>query len=133
MDAVASCRGGVMEVGRPVEPWNQPDPDRLVIHTGQRQALWERLVLGVFIAVPFLALVCALPVAWMFGWVTWLDIALATGMYVVCMHGVTIGYHRCFTHGSFKPTRALKIALAIAGSMANEGAVNTMRALRDSP
>src|SRR6478609_9520616 len=52
MDAVASCRGGVMEVGRPVEPWNQPDPDRLVIHTGQRQALWERLVLGVFIAVP---------------------------------------------------------------------------------
>jgi stearoyl-CoA desaturase (delta-9 desaturase) len=89
--------------------------------------------LGVFIAVPFLALVCALPVAWMFGWVTWLDIALATGMYVVCMHGVTIGYHRCFTHGSFRPTRSLKIALAIAGSLAIEGAVNTMRAVRDSP
>jgi len=125
MDAAASCRGGVMGVGRPVEPWNQPDPDRLVIHTGQRQALWERMVLGVFIAVPFLAVVCALPVAWVFGWVTWLDIALGMGMYVVCMHGVTIGYHRCFTHGSFKPTRPLKIALAIAGSLAIEGAVNT--------
>ena len=69
-DAVGSSRGGVREVGRPVEPWNQPDPDRLVIHTGQRQALWERLVLGVFIAVPFLALVCALPVGWVVGWVT---------------------------------------------------------------
>ena len=124
-DAVASPRGGVMEVAGPVEPWNRPDPDRLVVHTGQRQALWERLVLGVFIAMPFLALVCALPVAWVFGWVSWLDIALAVGMYVVCMHGVTIGYHRCFTHGSFKPSRPLKIALAIAGSLAIEGAVNT--------
>jgi len=124
-DAVASPRGGVLEVVGPVEPWNRPDPDRLVVHTGHRQALWERLVLGVFIAVPFLALVCALPVAWVFGWVSWLDIALAVGMYVVCMHGVTIGYHRCFTHGSFKPSRPLKIALAIAGSLAIEGAVNT--------
>ncbi|WP_231372339.1 acyl-CoA desaturase [Terracoccus sp. 273MFTsu3.1] len=96
-----------------------------MIHTGQRQALWERLVLGVFIAVPFLALLCALPIAWVVGWVTWLDIALAAGMYGVCMHGVTIGYHRCFTHGAFKPIRPLKIALAIAGSLAIEGAVNT--------
>ncbi|GAC1376748.1 MAG: hypothetical protein NVSMB32_19090 [Actinomycetota bacterium] len=31
-------------------PGTRPDPARRVGHTGQRQALWERLVLGVFIA-----------------------------------------------------------------------------------
>ncbi len=91
------------KVERPVEPWNQPDPDRLVVHTGARQSLRERLLLAVFIGVPFVSLVAVLPLAWMFGWVSWLDIVLAVGMYVVCMHGVTIGYHRCFAQARSSP------------------------------
>ncbi len=38
-------------------------------------------------------------------------------------HGVTVGYHRLFTHKSYKPNRAVKIVLAIAGSMAVQGPV----------
>jgi stearoyl-CoA desaturase (delta-9 desaturase) len=37
--------------------------------------------------------------------------------------GITVGYHRLFTHGSFKANRDLRIGLAIAGSMAIEGPV----------
>jgi stearoyl-CoA desaturase (delta-9 desaturase) len=44
-------------------------------------------------------------------------------MYFVTGHGITVGYHRYFTHKSFKPNRAVKVALAIAGSMAIQGPV----------
>jgi stearoyl-CoA desaturase (delta-9 desaturase) len=37
--------------------------------------------------------------------------------------GVTIGYHRYFTHGSFKAKRRMRVALAIAGSMAVQGPI----------
>ena len=44
-------------------------------------------------------------------------------MYAIAGHGITIGYHRLFTHKSFKANRPLKIALAFAGGMAIEGPV----------
>jgi stearoyl-CoA desaturase (Delta-9 desaturase) len=72
--------------------------------------------------VPFLALVAAIPVAW--GWgLGWRDLAIAAVLYAVSGHGVTVGFHRYFTHGSFKANRPLKIALAVAGSLAIEGPV----------
>jgi stearoyl-CoA desaturase (delta-9 desaturase) len=37
--------------------------------------------------------------------------------------GVTVGYHRYFTHGSFKATRPMRIVLALAGSMAVQGPI----------
>jgi stearoyl-CoA desaturase (delta-9 desaturase) len=53
------------------------------------------------------------------------DVLIAIGMYYLTGHGVTVGFHRYFTHGSFKANRALKIFLALAGSMAIEGPVIT--------
>ncbi len=82
----------------------------------------EQLMLYLFVIVPFLALLAAIPVAW--GWgLGWTDALLAVGFYYVSGMGVTIGYHRMFTHGSFKANRPLRIALAIAGSLAIEGPV----------
>ncbi|MGW1346598.1 acyl-CoA desaturase [Kribbella sp. NPDC002412] len=43
--------------------------------------------------------------------------------YVITTTGIGVGYHRGFTHGSFKSKRGLKIALAVAGSLALEGPV----------
>src|SRR5690606_14979321 len=51
------------------------------------------------------------------------DVPISTVMYFLTGHGITVGYHRLFTHKSFKPNRAVKIGLAIAGSMAVEGPV----------
>ena len=80
----------------------------------------EQVALALFIGVPFLALLAAIPVAW--GWgLGWRDIVIAFVMYAIAGHGVTVGYHRHFTHGSFKARRGLKIALAVAGSLAIEG------------
>jgi hypothetical protein len=43
--------------------------------------------------------------------------------YLVSGFAGTVGFHRYFTHGSFKTTRWLRIVLAIAGSLAIEGSV----------
>jgi stearoyl-CoA desaturase (delta-9 desaturase) len=82
---------------------------------------WAMGILIVGVAVPFLALVAAVPIAW--GWgLSWLDITLALAFYLVSGFGVTLGFHRYFTHGAFKAKRWLRITLAVAGSLAIEGA-----------
>ncbi|NMH95697.1 acyl-CoA desaturase, partial [Pseudonocardia bannensis] len=53
----------------------------------------------------------------------WVDVGLALGFYLVSGLGVTVGFHRYFTHGSFKANRPLRIALAVAGSLALQGGV----------
>ncbi|MEU8774638.1 acyl-CoA desaturase [Streptomyces sp. NPDC048606] len=87
---------------------------------GEQKRSVEQIALLLFITVPFLALLAAIPLAW--GWgVSWLDVGLMVFMYFLACHGITIGFHRYFTHGSFKAKRPLRIALAIMGSMAVEG------------
>src|SRR3954451_6511818 len=82
----------------------------------------EQFALYTFVIVPFLAFLAALPVAW--GWgLGWTDVGLFLGWYVVSGLGITVGYHRLFTHGSFKANRGLRVAAAIAGSLAIEGPV----------
>jgi stearoyl-CoA desaturase (delta-9 desaturase) len=87
-----------------------------------RQTRGEQIALAAFIVIPFLAVLFAIPVAWG-GWLGWTDVLIALFMYVLTGHGITVGFHRLFTHRSFKPSRPLKVALAIAGSMAIQGPV----------
>ncbi|MBW4061399.1 acyl-CoA desaturase [Candidatus Saccharibacteria bacterium] len=54
---------------------------------------------------------------------TWLDLGIATVFYLVSGWGVTVGFHRYFTHSSFMANRPLKIVLAIAGQLAVQGSV----------
>jgi stearoyl-CoA desaturase (delta-9 desaturase) len=89
---------------------------------GETQSRKEQVALALFILVPFAALVAAVPVAWG-GWLGWTDVAIAVPMYFLTCGGVTVGFHRGFTHRSFKPNRATKIALAVLGSMAIQGPV----------
>jgi stearoyl-CoA desaturase (Delta-9 desaturase) len=44
-------------------------------------------------------------------------------MYLIAGHGITAGFHRHFTHLSYKAKRPLRIALAAAGSLGIEGPV----------
>jgi stearoyl-CoA desaturase (delta-9 desaturase) len=88
----------------------------------ERKGVGEQVALALFIVVPFLAVLAAVPVAW--GWgLGWHDIVIGLTIYAVTSHGITVGFHRYFTHGSFKATRWLRVALAVAGSMAIEGPV----------
>jgi stearoyl-CoA desaturase (Delta-9 desaturase) len=86
------------------------------------KARGEQVALYAFVIVPFLAVLAAVPIAW--GWgLRWTDVVLGVAFYLISGLGITVGYHRLFTHGSFTANRALRIALAIAGSMAIEGPV----------
>src|SRR6185437_3379612 len=83
----------------------------------ERTSVFDRVLVAVFVAVPFLALIAAVPLAW--GWgLGWHDIVLAIAFYYISGLGVSVGLHRYFTHGSFDAVRGLKIALAVAGSLA---------------
>jgi stearoyl-CoA desaturase (Delta-9 desaturase) len=82
----------------------------------------ERILVGLFVAIPFAALIAAIPLAW--GWgLTWHDVILAVVFYYISGLGISMGFHRYFTHKSFKAKQGLRVALAIAGSMAIEGPV----------
>jgi len=48
---------------------------------------------------------------------------IATIAYFGTGLGVTVGFHRHFTHKSFKATRPMKVALAITGSLAFQGSI----------
>src|ERR1700749_208875 len=101
-----------------VRPAAKPDTDP---KPGTRL---QQILVGVFVAVPMLALVAAIPFAW--GWgLSWHDIVIGAVFYWVSGLGITVGYHRYFTHSSFKAKGGLRVALAIAGSLALQGPVVT--------
>jgi stearoyl-CoA desaturase (delta-9 desaturase) len=87
------------------------------ITSGRRAVYLISLVI-----LPLLALAAAVPVAW--GWgIGVRDAVIATLMYLLSIFGITIGYHRHFTHRAFKCRRPLRLALAVAGGIALEGPV----------
>jgi len=89
--------------------------------SGQREA-WRHALIYVFVAGPMLALVAAVPLTW--GWgVDWQDLVLLGFFYVVGVLGITVGFHRYFTHRSFKAKPWLRVAMAIVGSLAVQGNV----------
>jgi stearoyl-CoA desaturase (Delta-9 desaturase) len=55
--------------------------------------------------------------------ITLLDVGLLVGFFIVTGHGLSGGFHRMFTHRSFKSRRGFKIAFAVAGSLGMEGSV----------
>jgi stearoyl-CoA desaturase (delta-9 desaturase) len=76
------------------------------------------------VGIPLVALVAAIPLLW--GWgLGWHDVVIALVFYWVSGLGITVGFHRYFTHGSFKAKSGLRVALAVAGSLAIEGPVIT--------
>ena len=85
----------------------------------------QRFLVGLFVAIPLVALIAAIPLMWGWGLLGWHDVVIALVFYWVSGLGVTVGYHRYFTHGSFKANTGLRVALAIAGSLAIEGPVIT--------
>ncbi len=102
--------------GGPTEVSNGPKP-----LTEGKQPIGILIGLWGFVVVPFIALIAAVPIAWTFHVLTWTDVIIGAVFYTISGLGITVGYHRYFTHGSFKATRGLRIALAVAGCMAIQG------------
>ena len=84
------------------------------------KAKWEQVALGIFVVVPLLAMLAAGFMVWG-ELLSWTDVVIALVFYAISGHGITVGFHRYLTHGSFKAKRPLRIALAVAGSLAIQG------------
>jgi stearoyl-CoA desaturase (delta-9 desaturase) len=100
------------------DPAQPPGTPNASVGTGQR------LITVAIVAGPLVALGVLVPLLWGHA-LNLTDVVMGACLYIVTGFGITVGFHRLFTHGSFKPRRFLKIALAVAGSMALEGSVTT--------
>jgi stearoyl-CoA desaturase (delta-9 desaturase) len=82
----------------------------------------DRIITGIVTAAPMLSLILV-------GWVLWSrilgwnDVFVFLVLYVSTGLGITVGFHRLFTHRSFKTTRPVRFVLAVLGSAAIEGPV----------
>jgi fatty-acid desaturase len=81
-----------------------------------------RTITGTITAVPILSLAL---VAWQLWdkFLGWNDIFVFVLLYVLTGLGVTVGFHRLFTHRAFKTAKPVRLILAILGSAAIEGPV----------
>ena len=103
-----------------------PDPRHKPLTWGRRSWLGDATV-WLFVIGPSLALLGSVPLAVLTGWLPWSDVlvGLVIGaiFYVVTMLGVTVGFHRHFTHGAFKASPWMRVVLAITGQLAVQGGV----------
>jgi stearoyl-CoA desaturase (Delta-9 desaturase) len=72
------------------------------------------------VALPFVAFCAAVAILWGHG-VGLADLAVMAVMYALTALGITIGYHRLFTHNAFRARKPVQYVLAVLGSMAVEG------------
>ncbi len=101
-----------------LDPCHLPDQEPAVVHASQK------LVTVAIVAGPAVALAVLIPLLWGRA-VNLSDLVLGLALYVLTGFGITVGFHRLFTHRAFGPRRALKITLAVLGSMAVEGSLTS--------
>src|SRR5438128_396133 len=92
--------------------------------TQERISLGVRLANLVAVILPFAGLLAAFVFLWGSGF-HWVDLGLMLGMYTVTILGVTVGFHRLFTHRAFETTRGVQCILGVLGSMTVQGPLLT--------
>jgi stearoyl-CoA desaturase (delta-9 desaturase) len=93
-----------------------PPPEAAYGHA----SVGTQLVMLLAIVLPFLGLLAAPFFLWGWGF-SWPDLGLLVGMYVLTALGITVGFHRLFTHCSFETYTGVKFIFAALGSMAVQG------------
>jgi stearoyl-CoA desaturase (Delta-9 desaturase) len=81
-----------------------------------------RIVNLLGVVLPFVGIIVAIALLWGIAF-NWIYLIILFVMYLISGLGITIGYHRFFTHKSFNTPRFMQVLLAIFGSMALEGSV----------
>jgi stearoyl-CoA desaturase (Delta-9 desaturase) len=76
------------------------------------------------VPLPLVGLIAAIVLLWDRA-VGPLELGLLVGLYLLTALGVTLGYHRMFTHRAFESSRAFRAIVAVLGSMAVQGSVIT--------
>ena len=96
--------------------WDGPAP----VRTGVQRA--QLAVTLLIVGLPLAGVVLA-ATSLLRGSASAVNLTLLLVFYGITGLGITAGFHRLFTHRSFTANRGLRIALAVAGSLAFEGGV----------
>jgi len=84
-----------------------------------------------FLACDILPLVAVLlsPLYFKYLYSGWFEIGLCVAFWFVTGIGITVGYHRLFTHRGFECTRPVQAVLAVVAAMAAQGGVTSWAAI----
>lgn len=114
-----------MAVAPPQAP-TAPSADRPdirgVVRLSEKQLKFQRRITLAFTVLPLAAVVAAIVSLWGRG-INGLELGLFLGFYLFTGVGITVGYHRLFTHRSFTARKPVRWLFAIAGSMAVQGSL----------
>jgi stearoyl-CoA desaturase (delta-9 desaturase) len=88
--------------------------------TSKRISRLARLVYAVGLLLPFLGLVAGIVLLWGRGF-GWVELGLLLGMYALTGLGISVGFHRLFTHRAFDTHPVIQFILGVLGSMAVQG------------
>ena len=89
--------------------------------------VFSRAATAIVVIAPFLGVCSAIGLLWDVA-VGPLDLVLLVGLWFLTGLGITVGYHRLFTHASFEAPGWLRALLAILGSLALQGSVTSWAA-----
>ncbi|MBW3561414.1 MAG: acyl-CoA desaturase [Actinobacteria bacterium] len=88
----------------------------------EEELRFQRRMAVIFTVVPLVGVLAAMVLLWGTG-ISTVDFWLFLGFYLFTGLGVTVGYHRLFTHRSFEAAKAIRATLAVAGSMSVQGSI----------
>lgn len=86
----------------------------------ERNRLIEKIVTLFFILTPVIGVLLAVYQAWG-SYVSFFDLVLLLTFYMITGLGITVGFHRLFTHQSFDARPWVRCAFGIFGAMAIQG------------
>src|SRR5580765_91274 len=123
---LARCTERILELDllTPARTWAHNETEESDAPTEHMPPL-QRAVMFVSVVGPIVGLIAAIYLLWGGGWdgIDWPQAIVMVFMYLIAGYGVTIGFHRLLTHRAFETYRPMRIAFAIFGSMAAQGAV----------
>ena len=82
----------------------------------------HRIITLLAVVIPPLGILAVIATLWGVA-VRPIDLALFALFYLIPGLGITVGFHRYFTHRSFETSRVVKTLLAVLGSMTSQGPV----------
>jgi stearoyl-CoA desaturase (delta-9 desaturase) len=114
---------GTAVAAEPTDPVDGLDTSTLGVATVRsRTSRVSQAVTLVAVVVPAAGVLSAAGVLWGVAFRP-LDLVLFLVFYVLTGLGITVGYHRYFTHKAFEAAPVVKVALAILGAMTLQGPV----------
>jgi stearoyl-CoA desaturase (Delta-9 desaturase) len=107
---------------RALEEEGAPTRIRGVRKITPEEIRFQRRMAVLFTVGPLAGVVIAMVLLWGSG-ISTLDFGLFLGFYLFTGLGITVGFHRLFTHRSFEVPTPVRWLLAVAGSMAVQGSI----------